>query len=314
MALRQNARAIVLIRPNYFGYNPETARDNTFMTEPSESGDHVAVFARREFDAFALALSDAGMEVAILADQAHVICPDAIFPNNWVTTYQSGLVVAHPMAVPSRRTERQAAVLDFFREQKNFSRLVDLTSHEKEGKFLEGTGSIVFDHPGRTAYACLSQRTDPSVLEELCKILDYRREVFSSHDMKGHAVYHTNVVMSIGEKFALICAESIQNKDERDRVLKSLRDTNRDVIEITLDQMEHFVGNLIQLEAKDGSKVVALSSQAFDHLTPEQIDRLSQHGKLVHSPLDTIETYGGGSARCMIAENFLIKNDTPERR
>lgn len=303
----QCARAVFVVRPAAFAWNPETAECNRFQSPgqgPAWSAHERAV---AEFDALVSALSQAGVEVHVLEEPAVGSSPDAVFPNNWVSLHHDGTVVLYPMLAPSRRRERRMEFLAALEARGGFavSRLVDLTYHELEGRFLEGTGSVVFDHATRTAYACVSPRTHLAVLDELCEELGYEPFVFESTDADGVPVYHTNVVLSIGRRAAIVCAESVPEA-RRGALVERLGAAGREVIAIDRRQMSGFAGNVLEIGSRDGSSVLAMSGRArlsFDAAALEALQRVA--GRVVAVPVPTIEQRGGGSVRCMIAEVFL---------
>jgi len=303
----QCARAVLMIRPAAFGWNPETAGSNRFQhpgAGPSEAASAAAV---AEFDAVAAALQAAGVEVHAIDEPATSACPDAVFPNNWVSLHHDGTLVLYPMLAPSRRRERRMQILVELEKRGGFevARLVDLTHYELAGRFLEGTGSVVFDHEAKVAYACLSPRTDRSVLEELCDELEYEPFTFDATGADGVAVYHTNVLLSIGRRNVIVCAESVP-ATQREALLESLGAGGRRVLEVSRGQMAGFACNSLELEASDGAAVLAVSARAHDSLGPRALDALRESvQRIVSVPVPTIEQRGGGSVRCMLAEVFL---------
>ena len=303
----QCARAVLMIRPAAFGWNPETAGSNRFQhpgAGPSEAASAAAV---AEFDAVAAALQAAGVEVHAIDEPATSACPDAVFPNNWVSLHHDGTLVLYPMLAPSRRRERRMQILVELEKRGGFevARLVDLTHYELAGRFLEGTGSVVFDHEAKVAYACLSPRTDRSVLEELCDELGYEPFTFDATGADGVAVYHTNVLLSIGRRNVIVCAESVP-ATQREALLASLGAGGRRVLEVSRGQMAGFACNSLELEASDGAAVLAVSARAHDSLGPRALDALRESvQRIVSVPVPTIEQRGGGSVRCMLAEVFL---------
>jgi len=303
----QCARAVLMIRPAAFGWNPETAGSNRFQhpgAGPSEAASAAAV---AEFDAVAAALQAAGVEVHAIDEPATSACPDAVFPNNWVSLHHDGTLVLYPMLAPSRRRERRMQILVELEKRGGFevARLVDLTHYELAGRFLEGTGSVVFDHEAKVAYACLSPRTDRSVLEELCDELEYEPFTFDATGADGVAVYHTNVLLSIGRRNVIVCAESVP-ATQREALLERLGAGGRRVLEVSRGQMAGFACNSLELEASDGAAVLAMSARAHDSLGPRTLDALRESvQRIVSVPVPTIEQRGGGSVRCMLAEVFL---------
>ncbi|MBU6340921.1 MAG: amidinotransferase [Bacteroidetes bacterium] len=296
-----------MVRPAHFGFNAETAANNAFQVQDGKmSPEAIRQEALREFDQFVSKLREAGVQVLVAKDSARPVKPDAVFPNNWVSFHQEGFLVTYPMFAPTRRKERRRQILELVQKSGFYSdRRVNLEFNEKRNRFLEGTGSIIFDHVHCLAYACLSPRTDAVLLEDLCKEIGYQAVVFHAVDANGQDIYHTNVMMAMGENFVVICLDTIQDKQEKELVLQRFRETGKMVIELSLDQMNHFAGNMLQVRNPDGQTFIVMSEQAYKSLTSEQISDLEQHTRLLYSPLYTIEKYGGGSARCMMAEIFL---------
>ena len=296
-----------MVRPANFGFNEETAASNAFQSRNGQLlPDEVSRLAQAEFDAFVKQLRLAGVDVIVAKDSAHPPKPDAVFPNNWVTFHQEGFVVTYPMFAPVRRKERRRKVIDTVLEQGFVSnRRINFEYNEKLNRFLEGTGSIIFDHRHQLAYACLSPRTDAALLNELCLEIHYRPVVFHAVDAKGQDIYHTNVMMAMGETFVVICLDTVRDETEKAALLERFQETHKTVVDITLDQMNAFAGNMLQVRNQQGETILVMSSQAYRALTPAQIKTLEGHTQLLHSPIDTIERYGGGSARCMMAEVFL---------
>jgi hypothetical protein len=292
-----------MVRPVSFGFNPETASTNAFQKENTDlSRREIQHVARREFDLMAGRLIEAGVEVCVVEDRETPTTPDAVFPNNWISFHDDGTVVLYPMFAPSRRLERRRDVIDqIISRGYRVSRVVDLAHHENEDRYLEGTGSIVFDHLERCAYANISPRTHPDVLRELCELIGYSRITFRALDAGGKQIYHTNVMMSIGDGFAVLCADSIADPVERRLVVESLEMTRREIVFIDFAQLEHFTGNILQLKAKDGAAVVAMSTQACLAFKPQQRAVIEKYGRIVESPIPLIEGIEGGSARCMLA-------------
>ena len=308
---RQCAEAVLLVRPASFGYNPETAASNRFQRQPSDAAGGEGAAARRELDGLAGALISEGVRVCVVEDTAEPPKPDAVFPNNWVSFHEDGTVVLYPMQAESRRRERRREIIDEVAARVGFkvSRLLDLTSHETFARYLEGTGSLVLDHLERTAYACLSPRTHADVLGEWAAALGYEPIIFSAVDRAGVPLYHTNVVMCIGEKVAIVGTAAIVPAD-RERVIERLRATGREVIKLDHRELEHFAGNMLELgtwdEALGDYRVLVMSESARHALSPEGFARLSAcTDEVLAVPVPTIERLGGGSVRCMLAEVFL---------
>ena len=309
LSARQCADAVLMVRPARFGYNPETASSNTFQ-RAGDVGDAAAA-GRAEFDGLATALAGEGVRVCILEDTPDPPKPDALFPNNWVSFHADGTVVLYPMQAPSRRAERRREVVDAVVERLGFkvSRLLDLTAHERNGRYLEGTGSLVLDHRRRIAYACRSGRTDPAVLAEWSSELGYEPIVFDAADPGGRPIYHTNVLMSLGERSAIVGTEAIAERD-RARVLERLCDRNRELIDIGWGELAGFAGNVLELatcdEALGAYRVRVMSATARQALSEASFARISAcSDEVLIAPVPTIERFGGGSVRCMIAEVFL---------
>lgn len=303
----QTTRHILMIRPANFGFNEETAANNAFQSRDQRtSPEEIRKKAIEEFDEFVRRLRSAGVHVIVVPDSPKPVKPDAIFPNNWATYHQEGFVITYPMFAPTRRRERRRQVIDtVIREGFQSDHRVNLEYNEKLGRYLEGTGSLIFDHQHRLTYACLSPRTDPVLLDELCTLLGYEKVVFHAVDGAGQAIYHTNVMMALGETFVVICLATVRDPQERLLVEQKFKQTGKEIVDITLDQMNSFAGNMLQVRNDWDETILVLSEQAFHALTPEQVAALQRHTRILYSPIDTIETYGGGSARCMMAEVFL---------
>lgn len=298
------ARAVLMIRPCAFGFNPETAATNAFQAPPAGDDAGAAARAAAEIDELASRLVAAGVEVALVEDDPDPPKPDAVFPNNWVSFHEDGTVVLYPMATPSRAVEVRLDVVERLAQRRGrpISRLIDLRKQAAPGRYLEGTGSLVIDRRQRLAFACVSVRTDPDLAREAADLLDLEPVLFEAIDAREVAVYHTNVVMSIAHEFAILCADAIPNLAERNEVRSRLTACGRDLVEITLAQMDDFAANVLELASADGETLLALSERARNAYRPEQLAILERHARLVSAPLDTIETLGGGSVRCTLAE------------
>jgi len=313
MIENQTTSQVLMIRPAAFGANAQTAASNTFQRAvPAAAGIEAArrsvqSAALEEFDRLTETLTRAGVKVHVFEDGAEPQTPDAIFPNNWFSTHADGTAALYPMLAPNRRLERREDILQSLSRQAGFhiSRVVDFTRHEAEEKFLEGTGSLVLDRVHRIAYACLSPRTDIEVLGDFAQRLDYEVVAFSAADRSGVPIYHTNVLMCVGDKFATICAAAI-GEEERAEVLDTLRLTGHEIIELSMDQLYAFAGNMLELSTVTGGKAIALSAAAAAALTAAQRRRLEAcSGPLLTADIPTIERCGGGSVRCMLAEIHL---------
>jgi hypothetical protein len=308
---QQCADAVLMIRPHAFGYNPETAATNTFQhPQDPRSAAAAGAQARVEFERLAQALSSEGISVCAVDDTTQPAKPDAVFPNNWLSFHEDGTLVLYPMQSASRRLERRPEVIDAAVKRLNFkvSHLIDLTHHERQGRFLEGTGSLVLDHAQRVAYACTSPRTDAQLVAEWARELKYEAVIFQATNRAGAPLYHTNVMMCIGERAVVIGSGAIAPGD-RERVLARLRASDREIIEIGHDEIAAFAGNMLELgtwdEALGDSRVLVMSDTARRALTPELFAQLSGCTDTVLAvPVPTIERLGGGSVRCMLAEVF----------
>ena len=307
---RQLASAVLMIRPTRFQNNPLTAESNSFMVEPDASPAAQQALARKEFEALVAALRDVGVDVYVYDDTPEPHTPDSVFPNNWVSLHADGRVVLYPMEAENRRTERRLDIIESLdRDHGFFVRdVVDLTHHEQEGHFLEGTGSMVLDRVNRIAYACLSSRTHLDVLGDFAQRMDYEVIAFDAVDRDGVPIYHTNVLMSVGESIAVVCEEALVDEDQRQAVLDSLRGTGHRILSISYAQLEAFAGNMMELCNAAGEAVVAMSQQAYNSLNQQQKDILQANGHIVASPIDNIELSAGGSVRCMLAEIHLPRS------
>lgn len=295
---------ILMIRPARFSYNVQTAESNAFQRRLEGDSDAIAHRAVVEFDAFVAELRQYDIDVMVVQDSAEPQTPDSIFPNNWVSFHRDGALVLYPMFAENRRLERKQAVLEAIKSRFLIQRQIDFSSHETEGRFLEGTGSIVLDREYRLAYACRSPRTDEQLFRGFCDQMGYRAIIFDAADPNGMAIYHTNVMMCIADRYVVINLESVAVAD-RVMVTDALRASSKLIITISHEQMAAFAGNMLQVENKRGERYLVMSSQAFNSLQPEQVNLLESFNPIIHSPLDTIERNGGGSARCMMAEVYL---------
>ncbi|WP_324671340.1 citrulline utilization hydrolase CtlX [Hymenobacter sp. GOD-10R] len=301
----QSASTVFLVRPVRFSFNAETAASNYFQQNLADlTPEAVQTKAFAEFDAAVDTLRSKGVQVLVFEDTPTPAKPDAVFPNNWLTLHPDGRVLLYPMCAVNRRAERRPDILQELGRQFVITEVVDLSLHEQAGRFLEGTGSILFDHVHRIAYACLSPRTDADLFAEVAATLGYRPVAFHANDEQGHAIYHTNVMLCIGARVAVVCLASITDPQERAAVVDSLTDTGHEIVDITQAQVAHFAGNMLTMRTAT-TELIVLSQQAFDALSPAQKQTLGGYGELVPLAIPTIETIGGGSARCMLAEVFL---------
>src|SRR5882724_4333632 len=299
----QTTSHLLMIRPVNFSFNAETAVNNAFQVAASD--ERTAEKALAEFNDFVQVLRDNGVDVTVIDDTPEPFTPDSLFPNNWVSFHPDGTVVLYPMYALNRRSERKPGVLERLAQKFSLGRTLDLSHFENEELYLEGTGSMVLDRENKIAYACLSPRTDRAVLQDFGEKMGYRPVVFHAVDTAGRDIYHTNVMMCIADKYAVICLDSLPDAGERALVKTELEGSGKVLVEISLDQMNHFAGNMLQVHNARGEKLLVMSTQAYASLTQGQVGLLTFFNRIIHSPLTTIETNGGGSARCMMAEVHL---------
>lgn len=306
MTKQQTTSNILMIRPANFGYNEETAQNNAFQTkDESFSPQQIIEKARVEFDNFVAKLRERGIEVLVAEEAPLPIKPDTVFPNNWVTTHDDGTMILYPMFAKARRLERDENVIRLIESQFEVNTKIHLEHYEGVERYLEGTGSMIIDRMNGIVYACTSIRTDLGILDEFCDIMHYKRVAFKAVDGNGQEIYHTNVMMALGETFVVICLDTITDEAERLNLLKHFEITDKELLEISLDQMLHFAGNMLQVRNKMGETFLVMSEQAYYSLDPAQLNHIQRHTQIIFSDIKTIETYGGGSARCMMAEIFL---------
>jgi len=306
----QLASTVLMIRPVRFESNPMTEESNRFQGKTEASAEEQQAAALGEFDSLVDALRDKGINVIVVDDTVEPHTPDSVFPNNWVSFHDDGRVVLYPMEAENRRAERRTDIIAQLNDELGYvvSEVVDLSPHELQGHFLEGTGSMVLDRVNHIAYACLSSRTQLDPLGDFAQRMEYEVVAFDAVDREGVPIYHTNVLMNIGEALAVICDEAITRDDQREAVLQRMRESGRDVILLSYDQLDAFAGNMLELRGEDGKRVVAMSQQAFDSLNAEQRAALEKNGDIVSVPIDNIEASAGGSVRCMLAEVHLPKD------
>ncbi|MCH1401307.1 MAG: arginine deiminase-related protein [Schleiferiaceae bacterium] len=302
---------ILMVRPVRFGMNAQTAVDNFYQNQEAASGASDQEKALAEFEHFAASLTAHGVNVHVLEDTPEPHTPDSIFPNNWISMHSDGTVVLYPMKAENRRLERRDEIFQILKKWGfTTDALIDLTALEEEGVFLEGTGSIVFDHDQRIAYLARSQRADEQAFMSLCGQLKYTPVVFSAfQDTPAglQPIYHTNVLMCMTNTYALICLDTIHDAAERAAVVKSIKDSDKDILEITKEQKIQFAGNMLLVKGALDQLFLVMSGSAYRALTPEQVARIELDHKIIYSDLPTIETLGGGSARCMLAEIYLAQ-------
>lgn len=308
----QITNTILMIRPVSFRMNEQTAVNNYFMEDIDMKNQEINKKAQEEFDAFVSVLKDKGVNVIVVQDTKEPDTPDSIFPNNWISFHANGTVGVYPMFAENRRNERREDVFEILEENGfKINDVIDYTSAEDEELYLEGTGSILLDRVNKKAYCALSERADEDLFIEFCEDFDFFPVIFTANqsvDGKRLPIYHTNVMMALAENFVVICADTIDDKKERKNVLDHLKKDGKEVIAITEQQMHHFAGNMLQVLGSDDKRYMVMSSAAYHSLRPEQVAQIEHHCGILHSSLHTIETCGGGSARCMMAEVFLPKN------
>lgn len=302
----QTTNHLLMIRPVDFKFNEQTAGNNKFQVASTESD--VQSQALKEFDGFVELLRQNDVDVKVVDDTLQPETPDSIFPNNWVSFHEDGSIYLYPMFSENRRLERRKEILEGLRDKFEVNHVSDLSFYEMQYAFLEGTGSMVLDRVNKIAYACLSVRTDEEVLQNFCMLTGYEPISFQAVDGTNFPIYHTNVMMCIGDRFAVICLDSIPDQEEKLAVTMSLTSSGKEIIEITLDQMNHFAGNMLQVANQSGESLLVMSEQAYLSLTTDQISALENYARIIYAPIYTIEKNGGGSARCMLAEIHL-----PER-
>lgn len=311
--MKQVTNSVLMIRPVAFRMNEQTTANNYFQKELSGMLPATKnASAQQEFDALVVQLKEVGIDVVVVNDTLETDTPDSIFPNNWISFHDNGDVVLYPMFAENRRAERREDILDIL-EEKSFviENVVDFTSAEEEEIFLEGTGSVVLDRVNSIAYCALSPRANEELFIEFCEDFDYAPVIFEAYHMvdgKQQLVYHTNVMMSVGEHFAIICADMIDDKKERKMVLDNLRASGKEIVLISEQQVDQFAGNVLELSGTNDKRYVVMSTTALESLNAAQKNQLGKYGSILSADLQTIETCGGGSARCMLAEIFLPKN------
>lgn len=308
----QITNTILMVRPVNFRMNEQTAVNNYFQEDLDLKNQVINLRAQEEFDAFVQVLREKGVNVVVVEDRKDLDAPDSIFPNNWVSFHADGTVGLYPMFAENRRNERREDILALL-EQRGFviENVMDYTLAEEEGYFLEGTGSVVLDRVNEKAYCALSDRADEDLFIEFCEDFEYTPVVFTANQTVAGVrkpIYHTNVMMCVAETFAVICLDSIDDKKEKQNVVSHLKQDGKEIITISEKQMHHFAGNMLQVLGMGEKRYLVMGTAAYNSLRPQQLQALEKHSDIIHSPLDTIETCGGGSARCMMAEVFLPKN------
>ena len=303
----QLASAVLMIKPVRFQSNPLTAASNRFQGRNTSSPEQQQLDSVAEFDGLRRVLEENGVKVVQFDDTLEPHTPDSVFPNNWVSFHADGTVVLYPMEAPNRRPERRLEIIEQLvtDHQYQVRQLTDLTQHEDKGQFLEGTGSLVLDRVNHIAYACLSSRTNIDALGDFAQRLDYEIVAFDALDSDDAPIYHTNVLMNVGEELAVICADVIAREDQRKAVLQSLNSTGHEVVLLSFAQLEAFAGNMLELRSSSGERLIAMSEQARNSLDDEQLSKIEASAKIISAPIDKIESSAGGSVRCMLAEIHL---------
>lgn len=301
----QAASTIIMIRPVNFGFNEQTAESNAFQHRDVHAQQVVQENALAEFDCMVKMLRTELVDVIVFDDTPEPHTPDAIFPNNWISFHGDGQVFLYPMQAKNRRSERRIDLIDSLKRNYQINKVIDMSYFEQDSKFLEGTGSMILDRENKLAYACISPRTDQTVLNRFCELAGYKPVTFNAVDEKGKKIYHTNVMMCLGDCFAVICTEAIPDMGEKEILTSSLHKYGKEILEISYDQMNAFAGNMLQLNNKKGEKLLIMSAIAMKSLNQAQIRRLEKYCKICCSDVSNIENNGGGSVRCMIAEVHL---------
>jgi len=305
---KQITNHILMIRPANFSYNTETAESNAFQSSAdSLSKDEIQELALAEFDAFVEKLRAYSVNVIVVEDTPTPAKPDSIFPNNWVSFHESGIVVTYPLMAEVRRKERRKDIIEDLKKDFIVDKEYSFEAYEEKDQFLEGTGSMILDRQNKIAYACLGPRTNIKVMEKFAVLSNYQKVIFHATDENDLPIYHTNVIMSVCETFAIICLDCIKSEVERNMIIKQLEATGKKIIEITMDQVKAYAGNMLQVAQADGKGLVIMSEQAFRSLEPEQIKMITSESDFLYGTIPTIEKIGGGSVRCMMAEVFLPK-------
>ena len=304
----QTTDTVLMIEPAAFGFNAETAQNNYFQinSENAETQNR----ALQEFNNFVEKLRSKGINVITVKDTLEPHTPDSIFPNNWISMHSDGTVVLYPMCAVNRRWERRNDILEILKRNFSVKEIIDFSAPENDGKFLEGTGSMIFDHDNKLAYGSVSLRLDEQLFREFCEKFGFEPVVFHSYQTANNErlpIYHTNVMMCVADQFVVICLDCIDDETERVNVVNAIVNSGKEIIEISESQMQRFAGNMLQLQNPEGKKFLVMSKSAYQSLTQEQISNIEKYSEIIYSDLETIETNGGGSARCMLAEVFLEK-------
>lgn len=304
---RQSTNTIVMVRPANFGFNPETAENNSFQVNDGANPLQISKAAITEFDAAVELIKSNGINVIVWQDSSEPVKTDAVFPNNWFSTHADGTLLLYPMCSANRRLERDEQLVQMILSEYTVNRDYTMTHYEDEDQYLEGTGSLIIDRVNKIVYACRSVRTDVSLFDKWCAIMEQRGVFFDAVDLQGKPIYHTNVMMTVASDFAVVCLDSIQSEAGKAKVVASLVQTGKEVIEISYEQMNNFCGNMLEVIDRVGQKYLVMSQTSYDALLPDQLQSITAYATPLPININTIERYGGGSARCMIAEIFLTK-------
>jgi hypothetical protein len=303
--LKQSTDTVLMIRPIQFAFNTQTEESNAFQhKEHGLEADEINRLAIQEFDDFVQLLKNNNIKVIVINDTVSPATPDSIFPNNWISIDQHARIIIYPMFAENRRREKREDIIAYLENEYRIKEVKNYSDYEIKNKFLEGTGSMVIDYVNNIAYACLSPRTHIELFAHFCKDMGYKAISFTALDANKKEIYHTNVMMCIASKFVVICLESIHNKDEREIVETSFKKTGHTIIDISYEQMNHFAGNMLEVQNEDGTLFLVMSEQAYNALTDDQIKLIEKHNTILKTPTPTIETVGGGGVRCMLAEVF----------
>lgn len=308
---KQITNKLIMIRPKHFNFNIETAENNHFQKKDERlSNEKILKKATSEFDKMVLQLLKNKIDVTVFDDKKEIITTDSVFPNNWISFHQNGLVFIYPMFSENRRKEKRKDILEKLDNEYEIKKIIDFSSYETDSIFLEGTGSMVLDRQHKICYASISERTNKLALKDFCKKASYEPIIFKSYQKVGakkKLIYHTNVMMCVAEEYVLICLDLVHNKDEKKNIINTIQKTKKEIIEISEKQCNSFAGNMLQVSNIKNDKFLVMSNSAHNSLEKEQRIKLLKYNKIIHSDLTLIEKLGGGSARCMIAENFLQK-------
>ncbi|MES2457566.1 MAG: arginine deiminase-related protein [Bacteroidota bacterium] len=299
----QTTNHILMIRPVDFKFNTQTAGNNKF--QQLSDAENIQELALLEFDGFVELLRNNGVSVTVIDDTLQPETPDSIFPNNWVSFHENSQIFLYPMFSENRRQERRTDIIKLIGKRFKVDTVTDLSGYESQNIFLEGTGSLVLDREHKIAYACISVRTNETILSDFCAKTGYQAIIFTAMDASGFPIYHTNVMMCVGTKFAVVCLAAIPDPTEQKALVDNLTKTGKEIIEISLDQMNHFAGNMLEIQNNTGESLLVMSEQAYLSLSEKQINNLKLYCRVIYAPLYTIEKNGGGSARCMLAEIHL---------